>query len=172
MVLEIILKALYFFLPAYFANMAPILLKGIPALNKPIHEKLLGKNKTWRGFVLAVLIGTLIFYLQKVAYQYGFTRLALIDYANFSVLLGVLLGGGAIIGDLVESYFKRKNKIKPGERWVPWDQLDFVIGGLGLSLFLYVPPANVILILLLLSPLLHILFNHLGYWLRIRKSKW
>ena len=101
MVVDVILKALYFFLPAYIANMAPVLFKRLPFLDKPIWENKLGRNKTWRGFIVAVLIGGVVFWLQKIAYISGFKNLALIDYADFSILLGLLLGAGAIIGDLV-----------------------------------------------------------------------
>ena len=141
-------------------------------LNYPIWEEGCGKNKTWRGLVSAVLAGIIVFSIQKYAYQQGFTSLALIDYSGFSVLLGALLGGGAIFGDLVESYFKRKQGIKPGERWLFWDQLDFVFGALLFSCVLYVPPAEVVLILIVVSPILHILSNHLGYLLKIRDVKW
>ena len=168
----LILKSLYFFLPAYLGNMIPVFLMKIPFLKQPVWEKRLGKNKTWRGVIGAILIGVVVFALQKYAYQQGFTSWALIDYNGFSVLLGALLGAGAIIGDLVESYFKRKRGINPGEKWLFWDQLDFVFGGLIFSCLLYVPPAEVVLILIILSPLLHVFFNHLGYYLKIRKAKW
>lgn len=167
----IIIKALYFFLPAYFANMAPVLFKWLPG-GIPIYEKWFGKNKTWRGLVMAVLLGGFIFYLQQLAYNYGFVQWALIDYSDFSLVLGFLLGAGAILGDLVESYYKRKAGLKPGERWLFWDQLDFVFGGILLSFFVYVPPVEVVGILLIASPLLHIVVNHLAYYLRIRKEKW
>ena len=166
-----ILKCLYFFLPAYFANMAPVLFRWIP-FNQPINEKQFGKNKTWRGLIVAVLIGGLVFYLQKIAYAQGFTQWALIDYNGFSVLFGFLLGLGAILGDVMKSYYKRKANIAPGESWKVWDQLDFVIGGIIFSFFIYVPPVSVVLVLVILSPLLHILINHLAYWLKIRKKKW
>ena len=168
----LILKSLYFCLPAYLGNMVPIFVKKIPLLNYPVWEKKFGKNKTWRGTISAIIIGMIVFALQKYAYSQGFTEWALIDYNGFSVLLGALLGGGAIIGDLAESYFKRKQGIKPGERWLFWDQIDFVIGGLLLACLVYVPPAEVVLILIVLSPFLHVFFNHLGYFLKIRKSKW
>ena len=172
MVWMLILKSLYFFLPAYLANLTPPLLKKVPFLNYSISEKYFGKNKTWRGLTVAILVGTLVFWMQKISYTNGFTKLALIDYNGFSVLFGFLLGTGAILGDLIESYFKRKIGIKPGESWKPYDQLDFVIGALFLSFFVYVPKAEVVLILLIVSPLLHILFNLLGYWLKINKGRW
>ncbi|MEK6900564.1 MAG: CDP-archaeol synthase [Nanoarchaeota archaeon] len=167
-----ILESLYFFLPAYFANMAPVLLRWIPFGGKPITEKLFGSHKTWRGLVVAVLAGGLVFWLQKIAYDAGFTSLALIDYADFSVLLGFLLGAGAIIGDLVKSYFKRKQGIKPGNPWLFWDQIDFVIGGLLFSFFVYVPDVLVVLVLVTLSPVLHAAVNYIGYLLKINKKKY
>ncbi len=172
MLIALILKSLYLFLPAYFANMTPVLFRWIPVLDKPVHEKLFGKNKTWRGLLVATLFGGFIFFLQKWLYVQGFDQLAIIDYSDFSVFYGFLLGAGAILGELVKSYLKRGYEVAPGERWFPWDQLDFVIGGLIFSLFLYVPPAEVVLILLLVSPLLHIAVNHVAYWLGIRKEKW
>ncbi len=167
----LILKSLYFFLPAYVANMSPVLLKWLP-FHQPIYEKKFGSHKTWRGLIVAVLMGGLVFYLQKLAYISGFTKFALIDYSGFSVLLGFLLGFGAIIGDLVKSYYKRKAGIKPGDSWIPYDQLDSVIGGILFSFFVYVPTISVIVILLILSPILHILTNFIGYWLKINKSMW
>jgi len=95
----------------------------------------------------------------------------LIDYHDFSLMLGFFLGLGAMLGDMAESYLKRKRNIAPGEVWMPWDQLDFVFGGLLFSFFIYVPQAGVVLTLIVLSPLLHVLFNYLGYLLRLQKNK-
>jgi len=167
----LLLKGLYFFLPAYLANMAPVLFKWLPILNKPIHEQKLGSHKTWRGLLIGTLVGTGVFALQKYAYSLGFTSWALIDYSGFSVLLGTFLGFGALLGDAFKSYYKRKVGIAPGRPWIPWDQIDFVVGGLLLGMFFYVPPASVALLLLIVSPLLHLLINYVGYLLRINKNK-
>lgn len=165
------LESIYFFLPAYIANMSPVLFRKIPFADRPINTNLFGKNKTWRGLLAAAGTGTLIFYLQKAAYNNGFTQLALIDYSDFSLLLGFLLGLGAILGDLVKSYYKRKAGIKPGKPWPFWDQEDFVFGALLSSFFVYVPPAKVALVLVIVSPLLHMTTNYAGYLLGIRKEK-
>ena len=172
MVWSLVLKALYFFLPAYIANLLPPLVKNLPFLRYPVWEKKLGKNKTWRGVLFATLVGGLIFWLQKIAYIKGFTTFAIIDYSGFSLALGFLMGFGAIFGDLIESYYKRKMGIAPGKPWIPFDQLDFVIGAFVFSFFVYVPKASVVLILLIASPLLHIATNRIGYWLKINKGKW
>ncbi len=168
--LELILKSLYFFLPAYIANMAPVFAMKLNVPNKPIWEKKLGSHKTWRGLVSAALVGLLVFWLQKIAYINGFRALALLDYSDFSIMLGFFMGLGAIVGDAVKSYYKRKAEIKPGKSWVPFDQLDFVIGGIIGSFVIYVPKAEVILILLLVSPLLHVAANVIGYWLKINDT--
>jgi len=101
--LLIILKSLYFFLPAYFANMAPVLLRWIPILEKPVNEERFGKNKTWRGILVAIIIGSFVFSIQKILYAVGFQTLSLINYNDFSPLLGLLLGLGAILGDMIKS---------------------------------------------------------------------
>jgi CDP-2,3-bis-(O-geranylgeranyl)-sn-glycerol synthase len=171
MLASLILKSLYFFLPAYIANMSPVLFKWVPFFDRPIWEKKFGKNKTWRGLVVAIIMGGIIFSLQKLAYSLGFRNISLIDYRDFSILLGFLLGGGAIIGDLVKSYYKRKAGVKPGKSWVPFDQLDFVIGGIFFSLFVFVPKAKVVLILFVFSPIFHVIVNYIGYSLNLSNNK-
>jgi len=170
--LTLLLKSLYYFLPAYAANMAPVLFKFLPFGSKSVNKKLFGKNKTWRGLIVGIIFGTLIFGLQKVLYMKGtFTEISLIDYSGYGLLLGFLLSFGALCGDLVESYYKRKQGIAPGEKWFPWDQLDFVIGALLLSSLVYQVSGEVLLILVLVSPVLHLIVNYLGYLLKLKKNK-
>ena len=168
---SLILQSLYFFLPAYVANMAPVLSRKIPLFATPVSVHYFGDHKTWRGLIVAPLAGTLVFYIQQVAYNAGFTQMALVQYSDFPFYFGTLLGAGAILGDLLKSYYKRQAGIAPGIPWIPWDQLDFVMGALVGSLILFVPPAEVILTLLLISPLLHMLVNMIGYGLGINKNK-
>lgn len=167
----LILQSLYFFLPAYLANMVPVLVKKVPFLSKPVWERKLGNHKTWRGFVFGILVGTAVFCLQQYVYLKGFTSLALISYPDFPFYFGTLLGLGALVGDAVKSYYKRKLNLAPGTSWMPWDQLDFVLGGLLFGFFVYVPSAGVVLILIVISPLLHIATNYIGYLLKINKNK-
>jgi len=167
----LVLTAVYFFLPAYAANMAPELVKWIP-WKTPIWKKKLGNHKTWKGLIVGTLMGGVVFLLQKWLFQFGiFYKISLIDYADFSIMLGLLLGLGALIGDSIESYYKRKRKIKPGESWMPWDQLDFVIGGVVLGWLVYIPKIEIVLVLLIVSPFLHAGASRVGYWLKIKKTK-
>lgn len=168
---DMLFQSLYFFLPASFANISPVLSRLIPMAAKPVSEKWFGSNKTWKGIIAATVTGGLVFWIQKALYLNGFTALAVIDYADFPVTMGFVMGFGAIFGDLVKSYYKRKAKIKPGKPWMPWDQLDFVIGGLVFSFFFYVPPIEVALLIVLISPFLHLLINYIGYLLNVNKEK-
>ncbi len=170
--MEFILKSLYFFLPAYLANMAPVLVRKIPFLAYPVNKKIFGQNKTWRGLIAACLAGLLAFWVQKILFIGGFRSLALIEYSDFSLALGFFLGAGAILGDLVKSYYKRKQNIPPGKPWLVFDQIDFVIGGILGSMFVYVPSASVVVVLLIASPLLHVVVNYAGFLLGIRKEKY
>ena len=177
----LIIQSLYFFLPAYFANAMPVLGKGVlKKLAYPIDfrkkwngKSILGSHKTWRGILFAVAAGALIFYVQKLLYFYPFfQKISLIDYSGYSVALGFLMGFGAIFGDSAKSFFKRRLGIKPGGRWIPFDQLDYVIGALLFGAVLYIPSWQAILIIVVASFFLHIISNHLAYYLRIKKVKW
>jgi phosphatidate cytidylyltransferase len=72
-------------------------------------------GKTWEGFVGAILCST--------AASFGFARLARHELAFLSpahaVVLGVILGVAAVLGDLVESLFKREAAVKDSGRWFP-----------------------------------------------------
>ena len=178
----IILQALYFMLPAYFANMAPVFATKIfgSKLAWPIDfnkiykgKSILGANKTWRGLIAGILIGILTIYLQRYLLKLGFFKaISILDYNQINLILyGFLFGFGVILGDAVKSLFKRRINLKPGDKWFPWDQLDF-LGALILILFVYIPAWPIILIIIIISPLLPLITNWLGYKLKIKKVAW
>lgn len=72
-------------------------------------------GKTWEGAcgaVLASLIASLLFHACTGNRLAGMTWL-------HAVILGVLLGGTAIVGDLIESMFKREAGVKDSGRYIP-----------------------------------------------------
>jgi len=179
----IILQALYFFLPAYLANMAPVLI--VPLLKNrlmaPIDggatfrgHRVFGDHKTWRGLFAGIIAAILVVFLQRALMQTETgVALSLIDYAAISPLvLGLLFGLGALGGDAVKSFFKRQMGIASGQKWVPFDQLDFVVGGLLLVSIVFVPPLGVVIVLLLITPALHYLSNLIGYALKWKSNPW
>lgn len=168
----IILKIIWFFLPAYTANIAASLFK-IKLLAKPVSEKLFGSHKTWSGFLVGTSLAILVSILQKILFNLDFfQQISLLDYSQNFLLIGFLLGFGALFGDTIKSFFKRQVGIAPGEKWVPFDQIDYTLGALLLSLFLWQPPLNFILISIIFNGIGHIFINHLGFWLGIRQDVW
>lgn len=138
-------------------------------------KPILGRNKTIRGLIFGVLVGILVVFIQTVLYNNysAFRDISIIPYDQYNfVLLGFLMGFGALLGDMVKSFIKRQIGVDPGKRFVPFDQVDFVIGFLLLSSIVFVPPWQVAVFLIVLVPVLHIVINHIGYYIGIQKVKW
>ncbi|MCP6718565.1 MAG: CDP-archaeol synthase [Patescibacteria group bacterium] len=183
---KLILSSLYFFLPAYFTNMAPPLAKrfGIfDFLDKPIdfdktfnNKRILGAHKTWRGAVAGISIGILMSCVQAWLYQYPFTKqISLINYQNINVLFfGFLMSFGTVLGDLFFAFIKRRLNLKPGTKFIPFDQINYVIGVYVIfSLTDAFKIDNLVWIVILISTFfLHIIVNRLGYLLGLHKAKW
>lgn len=178
-----ILFVIWFFLPAGLANVAPIFAAKLPYLKTltfPLDgyvtfrgKRLLGEHKTLRGLISGILVGILIASLQVYLYtSIALVRtFVLIDYAAINpIIFGTLSALGALTGDALKSFFKRQLDRAPGRSWFPFDQVDYVIGGivftafyLRLSLFHY-------LLLLLIWSLLHPLATCIGYVLKLKDS--
>lgn len=127
------LFAILFFFPAGFANVAPILAKKVPLLKHwttPIDmgkkvrgKRMLGPNKSWRGIVTGVSIAGLS----------GVALYPLLSHPGSSIehfITGATIGFGALLGDAVESFFKRQRGVKSGDSWLLFDQLDYVLGAM------------------------------------------
>jgi CDP-2,3-bis-(O-geranylgeranyl)-sn-glycerol synthase len=153
--------------PAYVANMAAPLTRYWRGWNRPISARWLGSHKTVIGFA-AGLLGALTTSLVQDAIGYD-TRI--VD-GNDWVNLGLRFGLGAMAGDSAKSFFKRCRGIPPGQPWLPFDQVDFVLG----ALILVAPRSTIglgdIALVLVLSFGGHIAVNHTAYWLGIRDVKW
>lgn len=127
------LAAFLFFLPAAIANATPVVANKIPLLNKwrtPLDfgkswrgQRLLGANKSWRGLVTGTVFGGLTALLVGSLTSVGGPNLT-------TFLLGAVIGFGALFGDAVESFFKRQRGIGSGRSWFPFDQIDYIVGGL------------------------------------------
>jgi CDP-2,3-bis-(O-geranylgeranyl)-sn-glycerol synthase len=193
-----ILRALWLFLPAYVANMAPVFVaKLAPGWTAPIDggrvgadgQRILGPGKTWRGLTGGAAAGGLVALLVAIlAPHWGVMRG--LDYGLPAVgalrvfLFGAAVGFMALVGDFVKSYFKRRRRIEQGGSWFPFDQLDFVVFGLlGMTLAAPLLPAHwvadhllgtwvTLATLLVLTPLLHLLVNRVGYWLGLKEVPW
>jgi len=183
---QFIISCLYFFLPSYFTNMTPPLANKanvLNILNKPVdfnkrfnNEPVLGSHKTWRGAILGIIVGVSITYIQKFLYKFVWIQeISFLNYKEINVLLlGLLLSGSAIFGDLLSAFIKRRLKLKPGTKFLPFDQTNYVIGAyIFFSLTSFLKVDNLVWITLLISTFfLHIIVNRIGYYLRLHKAKW
>ncbi len=181
-IIMMILTTLYYALPGLVANMVPIFVKNrfkkldIPVdLGRKINNKrLLGDNKTIRGFVCGIISGAIVGLLQFLVSDIGFfSMISYIEYDFFTAItVGSIFGLGALVGDSLESFVKRQLKIKPGKPFIPFDQMDYVIGIAFFSLLFKPLTTEMLIILLLIGPILSFLTTRLGYLLKIRKEKW
>lgn len=180
-------SCLYFFLPAYCANMTPPIsawLKTAQFLAKPIDQgkkffgsDILGSHKTWRGIVLGTLVGMFVYAVQAALYHLPFfTQYSFFDYSNQGLFWnGFLLSFGALLGDMFFSFIKRRLKLPPGASFMPFDQTNYVIGAW--FLFLLSPaynlvPASAWIVIFALTFILHGVVNKIGYYLKISRAEW
>ncbi|MCD6094637.1 CDP-archaeol synthase [bacterium] len=175
-----LLCCLYFFLPAYITNMAPPIVRRINLLNTPVDfgkkwkdTPILGSHKTWRGIFFGLIAGMSMALFQKWLYQFSFIKkISFLDYSSINIFLfGFLISSGALFGDLLFSFLKRRRNIKPGKPWIPFDQIDYVIGS-----FLFLAPFFKISflawsVILVLTFFLHLIVNYLGFLLGISRAK-
>ncbi|MDO8669554.1 MAG: CDP-2,3-bis-(O-geranylgeranyl)-sn-glycerol synthase, partial [Candidatus Buchananbacteria bacterium] len=180
---DLIIKSIYFVLPAYLANMAPVIcdkLKLFRFLARPIDggrklgsQPIFGSSKTWRGLFSGALFGLITTSFQAYLYNYDFFKdISLIDYPSNFIAFGLLSGLGAMVGDLIKSFFKRRLNKKSGSSWPVFDQLDFVLGFLLFTYYFSAPAVPIILTILLLTLILHPLTNLVSYALGFKKVWW
>ena len=169
MIIMEILKALYYILPAYCANGAPVIFGGGKPLDfgkkfldgKPIF----GSHKTIRGFISGLTIGTFVGLIQWI---FG----ANVVHLRVDAPLGFALSLGAMIGDLLGSFIKRRLNLKPGASLPIIHQMSFVVVALAFGYLIEPPTPSEVIIILLLTGLLHLLTNRIAYHLRIKRTPW
>ena len=166
------ISALLLFLPAGIANAVPVLVKKVPGLKKlnaPLDggasfkgKRLLGANKTWRGLISGTIVSGLIAW---ILYPY-----LSIDTGStlHGITLGCAIGFGALLGDAVESFFKRQKEIPSGSSWLLFDQLDYVMGALLFSVpFVRLEGIDYVLVILTYF-VLHFIVSYIGYLLGLK----
>lgn len=173
--IEILLEiaaAMWFIFPAYCANAAPVIFGGGPQMDlgkKFFDDKpILGSHKTFRGFLGGLIVGTLVGIVQTLLYEHF-----LFEYGSqfsYSIFLGFMMSVGALVGDLIESFAKRRLDRSPGSSLPVADQIDFILGAFLFSLPISPPSLLEALIILLITIPIHLLTN-LGAALLNMKNK-
>lgn len=177
-----VLFAFWFMLPAACANGAPILSARLPFLKKwnarmdfgkRFHGRpLLGSHKTWRGLISGMVVATLVLWIQQLlaartGWAYVFTDG--VSYAGFpTLILGPLFGLGALGGDALKSFFKRRVGTEAGKSWFPFDQLDYVVGAILVSLPFVVLSLRQYVLIIIMWFGLHLASTYIGWRLGLK----
>ena len=152
-------ETIYMYLPAYLANAAPVICGG----GKPLDggrtwrdgRPLLGSHKTVRGTLSGVAVGTMVGLIQLDPFR------------------GLLLGIGAVGGDLIVAIVKRRLGLRPGALFPVADQLGFII--VAIALVSVVPPLptweRIVAILVATIPI-HFLTNFFAWLMKLKRHPW
>lgn len=179
--LHTLLAALWLMLPAYVANASAAFFGGKTPLDRGRcwgKNRILGEGKTYEGFVTGASCGFLVGLLQQLLA--AGLQLAVPSFGHFPLVLLTLacLAVGALLGDLLGSFVKRRVGIPRGAPFPVVDQLDFVAGAWLLLLifarawFFASFSWPMLLIVLLVTPLLHLLTNYLGFKIGRKQVPW
>lgn len=178
--INLFITAFWLMLPAYLPNNFAVIFGGGTPLDfgKTFQDgrRIMGDGKTYRGTAAGVAFGALIgLALNVLAPMAGLPTFGS-GVGQIPVLLGLSLG--AMLGDIVASFFKRRMGLKRGAKLYLVDQLDFVLGAWVLTALL--SPAwfwehftlEVAIVILIITPILHRLTNIIGYMIGAKREPW
>lgn len=179
------LKVLWLALPVVIAAVVLTVTNKFdlaPGLKLPLDRgvsfrgaRLFGDNKTLRGALIYVVVSGLAVIPQGA---FRVPSLELFDYSKtylpYAIDVGLLLGLGWVLGELPNSFLKRRQGVPPGEsgRW--WnavlDQVDSLFGSLLCLLPVFVAPWHVWVLVLVICTGLHVAFNALFVLIGIKEN--
>jgi len=166
-------EAVWILWPAYGANGLCMFAKGKHPIDggrtwrgKPI----LGPGKTWEGLAFGSLVGMLVATFQMFMFPllpWGISDVRL-DILPMTPFIGLVIGLGAMLGDIAGSLVKRRLNIGRGKPAPLMDQLDFIAGMLILLSFFAAVKWEWVVILLVMTPVLHLIANRIAYMLKLK----
>ncbi len=195
----IFLWALWIMLPAYISNPVAALVGG----GTPIDfgkctedgRRIFGDGKTWKGLIGGIIWG-IIFGTFMMWLRWFFNFDFLPEHTWITV---IFLSIGALLGDLIKSYFKRRLGKDRGSKWPLADMYDMVIGSLiimtlallvtgnigwfvtvlgsfttgsGMDFSIVWTGISILAAILLISPLAHRCANIIGYIFKLKDVPW
>ena len=168
----LLLQAFWFIAPAYAANGFPPLMRGqLPLDRKRLFRghRLFGDGKTLEGTFGGIVFGVFIGSLQIYGQGYLPPELQL---AEMTFPIVFLLSIGTMAGDIGGSFVKRRMVMKRGDRALFLDQLGFLLMAFLFVWPVYMPRLDMMVVLVLLTPIIHWLSNILGYWIKVKRDPW
>jgi len=183
----LLLLGFWYVLPAYVANGFAVFAK-VCRTRHPIDgnrilrdgHPLFGEGKTWEGLLIGFISGTIIGLIQlwaspllcTIINQYLILPPELIPIVFISIPQILLVASGALIGDLLGSFIKRRLNISRGRPAPFLDQLDFIGTAIIFGILVNPLPLLYIVFLLLITPIIHFLANIIGYLLGLKEVPW
>lgn len=178
MILFTCVTTLYFLLPAYFSNGGGLLFGGgLPVdMGKSDSKgvRWIGDGVTWRGLVGGTAIGIFTGIIQGLFGPYiisnfgEFITTPIITNIPEGIIVGFLLGFGALLGDALGSFIKRRIGIGRGKPAPILDQLDFLIVALILVSLVVKLDWLFIALAIILTLVIHLLANTGAYLLGLK----
>jgi CDP-2,3-bis-(O-geranylgeranyl)-sn-glycerol synthase len=164
--------AIWFIFPAYCANAAPVIFGGGQPMDfgrtffdgKPF----LGYHKTFRGFLAGIIVGTFVGLVQTLLFEQFLFQIS--PQFQYSILLGFTLSLGALTGDLIESFIKRRLNRSPGSSLPVADQIDFILGAFLFSIPVSPPSLPAAVIILLITIPIHLITNLAAALLKMKNK--
>ncbi len=164
--------------PAYVPNPIAAVSGGGPPIDggRTLRDgyRIFGSGKTWRGFITGVVVGI----LSGLVLIWARTAFSLDMLPAHTLTTVTLLAFGALLGDLVKSFVKRRLGKASGSRWPVADQYDLVAGSLILLAVFdwtwvttYLTPV-VLVFILIVTPILHVSINIIGYVTGVKDVPW
>ncbi|QFU84067.1 CDP-2,3-bis-(O-geranylgeranyl)-sn-glycerol synthase [Natronorubrum aibiense] len=179
-IFETIVIAFWAMLPAYVPNNAAVLAGG----GRPIDggrtwgdKRVLGDGKTWRGTAAGTTAGLALAGLLTLAANSVGSAIG-VDVPEFTFPAALGLAAGAMLGDILASFLKRRSGRQRGAMFPGLDQLDFVVVSLPLTAllatdwFVDVFTWDVIAVVVILTPVLHVTTNVIAYKLGLKNEPW
>lgn len=166
-VYAVVVTAFWVMLPAYIPNNAAVLVGGgwpIDGGRSLGGRRLLGDGKTWRGLFGGWAAGVAVAFALTAAATEGSDLLGP-DLPEFPLAVALLFPLGAMLGDVGASFLKRRTGRERGAPFPVVDQVDFLTGSLLFALvaaptwFLDTFTAGVLAVVVLVTPVLHVLAN-------------
>lgn len=175
---ELIIESFILLIPLIFSgilHMGVVTADLFKFLKVPIHKKLFGQNKTYRGFVVMPLLTIPGVYI--ASYFEHTLKLSLGFVDSNHIILGALLGLFYCIFELPNSLYKRRKGIAPGkmskENALKHAVIDQADSGFGLIIIYYIlldVSLMHLFLFLALGTIIHLILNYLLFFLGLRKE--
>lgn len=122
-------QTVWFYGPVIVANQFPGFLNKtkLPLAHTPVSVEKIGSHKQWGAYYAGSIGGLITILIQKwINIPIDFFDYSRLNWL-YAVILGIIMGFGAVFGDHFKSFLKRKYGPEQGVFWWPWDQIDAIL---------------------------------------------